>query len=685
MDKTKQPFGQNCPKRGAKYISLIFFFVVCTLIPGEMDAQIKGAVDRVKSHIMADPLSISGSLGSSLTASWNNADLHNTAPFSFTAYGNFNINIYGFSIPININFLDIRATQYSLPSRPTFTFNTTPTWKKFTFYLGTGSMNYSNYTYNGISFTGVGLEYNGKGLRFGGFYGTFNRSTTFQTELDNRSAIQFLADSLLGLNNVNYTTQPQFTRRAYAGHIGLGSRRNNIDFSFLRAADDINSLPDEWYLYELAAASSTDTTHVYRDSVIKAKENLCAGVKCNIAFGRWFTMNANIGASIYTPDITADTIEIPDRLKNNNMIRRGYELASEYNLFKLRSGTEVRMAGDAMMHLQIKSVGATFTYRFVQPNYTSLGANGFNQNAETYGGNIVLPLFKNHANFSATGYLQKDNLDGKQKYTNQVATYSASWSSTIGSHLSLNASYNGVKQDQMDGTVEVLDSLCINQITHTLNATPTLSFRTNDNEHGISFSFNLMQNRNLNKKMKGSAFDVTTMSAGVGYNIHITSLRLGINANYDYSQSRSQANNYNSHAITGGTSYNFISTESMKLSGNASATMAYNMQQDPETSITDAEKEAAFYCSRLSNTAKVTKFGTDNFSISMRLGASFTYKQAHNASLFFSVSNYSDNIIFGQHIATSTDVRVSVQYSYSFASRLIKKRNKVKPELASEK
>jgi hypothetical protein len=48
------------------------------------------------------------------------------------------------------------------------------------------------------------------------------------------------------------------------------------------------------------------------------------------------------------------------------------------------------------------------------------------------------------------------------------------------------------------------------------------------------------------------------------------------------------------------------------------------------------------------------------------------YKDRHNASLYFSVSNYSDNIIFGQHVAVNTDVRLNVEYSYSFASRLVK-------------
>ena len=124
--------------RNRRLIILLLLF----LCPFQVHSQFRGAVDKVKSHIMADPLTVSGSLGGSMTSSWNNADLHNTAPFSLTAYGNFNINIYGFSIPININFLDVSATQFTFP-RPTFTINTTPTWKRFKFHLGTSSMNFS--------------------------------------------------------------------------------------------------------------------------------------------------------------------------------------------------------------------------------------------------------------------------------------------------------------------------------------------------------------------------------------------------------------------------------------------------------------------------------------------------------------------------------------------------------------
>ena len=189
-----------------------------------------------------DPLTLSGSVGTQLTSSWNNADLHYNSPFSAIAYANMTFNVYGVSVPMSLNWINVSAEQFTFP-KPTFTINFRPTWKRFTLHVGTSCMNFSNYTYNGISFDGVGLEYRGKKFRFGGFYGNFDHATTFRTQLDDRDAIQFLSDSLLGLNNVAYTTFPQFKRKAYAAHVAIGSMRNYVDISLLHAGDDLNSLP----------------------------------------------------------------------------------------------------------------------------------------------------------------------------------------------------------------------------------------------------------------------------------------------------------------------------------------------------------------------------------------------------------------------------------------------------------
>jgi hypothetical protein len=618
---------------------------------------------------IVDPLTVSGTVGTQLTSSWNNADLHYNSPFSTSTYANMTFNVYGISIPMSVNLINVSAEQFTFP-RPTFTINFRPIWKKFTFHFGTSAMNFSNYTYNGISFDGVGLEYKGDKFRFGGFYGNFNHATTFRTELDERDAIQFLSDSLLGMNNVAYTTFPQFKRKAYAAHIAVGSLRNYVDLSLLHAADDLNSLPPQWYMYNVYSSDVVDTTLFVRDSTIKGKENLALGLKGHFTIGKWVTFETNLGASLFTPDITRDEVVLEEGSNGAAVANNIIGGLRKSGLYNLRYGSEIRFAGDAMLNLNFSPVSTTFTYRFVQPDYTTLGANGFNQNSQTFGGNLSTSLFNSIAFLTLNGYLQRDNMDKKQLYTNQVGSYTVSWNNSFGESVALSILYNGVTQKQLDGVMEVPESIRINQITHSFDLSPSYTLSLN-NDHTFSLNFNLLQNKNLNKQMEGMSFDVTTTSYGLGYDVYLTKSRLSLNANYDYSLSRSPGNDYNSHCLTGGTTYRFIKTENMLLSGNARLTVAYNIEKTEAEDLSDSERQALNYLARRIG-AEVGTEMTNDLSVAARLGASLNYKDRHNASVFFSISNYSDNIIIGQHVAVNTDIRLMVEYSYSFASRLIK-------------
>lgn len=618
---------------------------------------------------VVDPLTVSGSVGTQITSSWNNADLHYNSPFSAVAYANLTVNAYGISIPMSVNFVNVNAKQFSF-SDPSFMINFRPMWKRFTFYFGTAAMNFSNYTYNGISFDGVGMEYKGKKFRFGGFYGNFNHATTFRTELDNRDAIQFLSDSLLGMNNVAYTTFPQFKRKAYAAHMAIGSKRNYVDISMLHAADDINSLPTQWYMFNVYSSDIVDTTLIVRDSTIKGKENLAVGLKGHFTIGKWAMFEANLGASLFTPDIVREEIVLEGEdsgVATANKVMNGLRRSK---LYDVRYGSEVRFAGDALLNLNFSPVSATLTYRFVQPDYTSLGANGFNQNAQTFGGNLSTSLLNNTAFLSLNGYLQRDNLDKKQMYTNQVGSYSASWNNYFGDNMALSVMYNGVTQKQLDGVLVVPEETRINQIAHCLDISPSYTL-SSVNDHTFSLNFNLLQNKNRNKLMEWATFDVTTTSFGLGYDVYFTGSRVSLDANYDYSLSRSPGNDYNSHCFTGGTSYRFIDRDNLRLSGNARLTMAFNLEKTEVEDISDSERDVL---SRLAHRvgAEVGTEITNDLSVAARMGASLNYKDRHNASLYFSISNYSDNIIIGQHVAVNTDVRLMLEYSYSFASRLIK-------------
>ena len=599
---------------------------------------------------IVDPLTVSGTVGTQLTSSWNNVDLHYNTPFSTTAYANMIFNVYGVSIPMSVNYINTSAEQFNF-SDPIFTINFKPVWKKFTFHFGTSSMNFSNYTYNGISFNGVGVEYRGDFFRFGGFYGTFNRATRLRTRLDDRSALQFLSDSLLGLNNVDYMSIPQLERKAYAAHIALGSKRNYLDFSFIHAADKI------------------DTILMVLDTTLKGKENLAMGVKGHFTIGKGVTFETNLGASLYTPDITQDTMVLKG-ISGAGLVNKLTGELRKFGVFDARFGSEVRFAGDALLNFKFNPVNATLTYRFVQPDYISLGANGFNQNAQTFGGRFSTSLFNQTAFLSLNGYLQRDNLDKKQLYTNQVGSYTASWSNFFGEHVALALLYNGVTQKQLDGVEVVSEKNRINQITHSIDVSPSYTLSL-DNDHTFSLNFNLLQNKNRNEQMEGMRFDVTTTSYGLGYEVYLAEPRVSIDANYDYSLSRSPGNDYNSHCISGGTTYNIIEKDNLSLSGNARLTMAYNVEKTETEELSDAERQVLDYLAhRLGREAGSEM--TNDVSLAARLGATLNYKDRHNASVFFSISNYSDNIIIGQHVAVNTDVRFMVEYSYTFASRLIR-------------
>ena len=644
---------------------LIFLNILCfSLLIGLPFTSMAQNAER---QTIVDPLTVSGTVGTQLTSSWNNADLHYNSPFSTIGYANLNFNFYGICIPMSVNFINVSAEQFSL-SKPVFTMNFRPMWKKFTFYLGTACMNFSNYTYNGISFDGVGMEYRGNKFRFGGFYGNFDHATTFRTELDDRDAIQYLSDSLLGMNNVAYTTLPHFKRKAYTAHIAVGSRKNYLDLSLLHAGDDLNSLPSQWYMLDAYTMDVLDT--IVRDSTIKGKENLALGLKGHFTIGNWVMFETNLGASLFTPDITREEVDLGTAgvAGMANKVIGGLRNSGLYNI---RYGSEIRFAGDAMLHLNFQPVTATFSYRFVEPDYTTLGANGFNQNSRTFGGNVSTSLLNKTAYLTLNGFLQRDNLDQKQMYTNQVGSYSVSWNNFFGESVGLAVMYNGVTQKQSDGKLVITEDSRINQIAQCLDISPSYTLSL-DNDHTFSLDFNLLQNKNRNKLMESYGLDVTTTSFGLGYEVYLAASRLSLDTDYSYSISRSLYNSYNSHGLSGGTTYNFIEKDNMILSGNARLMLAYNVEKSEAGEMSDAERQILNTLGRRIG-AKVAEERTNDLSVSARLGATLNYKDRHNASVFFSISNYSDNIIIGQHVAVNTDVRLMVQYSYSFASRLIKK------------
>lgn len=609
-----------------KSIWLLIMLFMTAIMPA--DAQIRQRINAIKN---ADPLTISGSVGASMGIAHNNTPTYYSTPFSYSLFGNFNFSIYGFNLPISFYFIN-NSTNFSYPRLPAISLGMTPTYKRWRFHIGTSSMHFSNYTYSGLTFLGAGVEYQGKLLRAAAFGGIINRKTNLR-QYDDRNAFQRLSDSLLGLN-IPESSLPQYRRWGGGVKIGVGNAQNYIDLSVFKAKDQISTLPEEW-----------------RDT-IKAKENLAIGLSGRFAIRRWFSFTANLGVSFYSDDIRDSILNVSEKSHK--------ALKNMAWLYGVRGNSIVRFAGDAAMNFHTKIFNGSLTYRFIQPDYASLGTSNFSQNTHSLGANTNFRMFKGKSNLTLVGYIQRDNLNHKQMYTNQVITYSMNWNNNITESLELGIMYNGIKQNQYDGTCIVPDSIRLNRITHTVMFAPSYTFYKN-NDHTVYINFDFVQNKNLNKKYFSASGDVMTISAGAGYNIMLRAIRLSLNVGYDYSISKSEGYNYDSHTLHYGLNYNIMSKDKLNWNAFYNGSCGYNIVKDEGAS--------------------------NNVSVSNCIGSTFNYNSAHSASMFLSLSNYSENIVIGQKIATALDCRFTLAYTYSFNKVVVKKGegNKKKEERMNKK
>lgn len=602
-------------QRKLSFLLLAFLLISFHCLQGQ------GIRDKINEIKNADPFAISGTVGAGTGVSYNSNHPGST-PFSANIYASINLSFYSFQLPFSFYFAN-NTTSFTYPQLPTFHLGFMPTWRNWKFHIGHSSMHFSNYTYSGLTFLGLGAEYQGKKFRMGVFGGHLQQATRIKG-YDDRSAFQQLADSLLGLN-VPEAELPQYRRDAVGFRVGGGNERNFIDFSFLKAKDAIKSLPQIW-----------------QDS-LPPRDNITLGLSGRFAIKKWFAFTANLGASLYTMDIR-DTLagSLREDEKVDKLLQK-----TEW-LLAVRNNTTLRFAGDASMNFMARSFSASLTYRFIQPGYVSLGASNFNQNAHSIGAVINTSLFKGRSNISAVGYFQRDNLNKKQMYTNQVATYAINWTNNIGSHFNLGLNYNGIKQDQYDGTYLVPDSLRINQIIHTLSVAPSINFERTY-AHTINLNFNYVQNKNLNK-LSPNPMNVKTMTVGIGYGIDFDAIRLGFDCGYDFSMSSSEYAKYDAHTLNVGLRYKILKKEKTNWTLSYNGSFGYNIQK----------MEGA----------------SNDFSISNSIGSNFSYKSAHTASLYLSLSNFNDREIIGQRIRSTLDCRFTLAYSYAFAARVIKKMTK---------
>ncbi|MGM9800665.1 MAG: hypothetical protein ACI30M_08280 [Muribaculaceae bacterium] len=410
--------------------------------------------------------------------------------------------------------------------------------------------------------------------------------------------------------------KPQYKRIGWGFSAGYGSGNKSIDVYFLRAYDQENSIHE-----------------LYRETY-RPQENLVVGVKAAYAIKNFLSFNVNAATSAYTADTESEKVTVGEATKYDG-------------IFQPRYTTTLRFAGDASVNLSTKWFSTSFYYKMVQPDYTSLGtyytSNNYHSLGVTFG-----TVFFNRLSLNTNFSLQEDNLTKKQLYTTKGYVYSGVLGLRVSDKFNVNAMYNGYLQDQGDGTAVVNDTTRIHRILHSISLLPTLVLPGENLDHSFNVSGNYTINKDLNKYSIGMS-DVNTLALGAGYTMNVKPWDTSFSFNLSHQQSDGYDSKYTSQVGSFTTGHSFLKERNLNTS--ATVSICYN---------------------EVKNTSK-------NLSMALDLSANYTLKKAHSFSFSASFSKYGDvNVSKTRSSLDGTDIRLSLNYVYTFTLLEIKRKAKEK-------
>lgn len=318
-------------------------------------------------------------------------------PFTYFINGNIAANILGISIPASFTFTNTGFSyNYRLPSLPN-RLSLHPRYKWITGHVGQISMNYSNYTVNGIPVTGVGVDLSPRGdWKYSAFYGKLQRAVEYRNE-----------DSIF--RNV----MPAYKRFGYGTKIGYDRNGVRMAVIFFQAKDQPSSLqfkPDSLNIYPMA------------NSVISGEIKL--------PLLKNLSLEGEYALSALTRDLRAPSYS--DSNSANWLVKTmgGKLSTSLYRAYK------------SQLTYTVGSTSLGAGYERIDPGYQTLGMLYYNNDLENITANFAQSLFKGKINLAGSVGLQHDDLDDKKAGGSSRTVGSFNLNYNINQSLTTTVSYS---------------------------------------------------------------------------------------------------------------------------------------------------------------------------------------------------------------------------------------------------
>ncbi len=507
------------------------------------------------------------------------------------------LSIYGYAIPVNI----MIASQNKSFNTPFNRFGLSPSYKWIKLDLGWRSLNFSQFTLSGQQIFGAGIELTPGKFRAAFIYGKFNDAVT----------------DISLYNNLNNNT-PLYKRTGFAAKLGYGSSANFLEFSYLQAKDDSNSI-----------------SKLLADSVqAKPAANQVLGLNGQITILNALVFKAEAAASYFTGNLNSDSL-----MTGNSLAK----LAA----FTPVTSSRISFAGEASMNYQLKSGNFNLKYRRVDPNYQSMGAFYMQTDIEQYTVGFNYSFLKNKLHLQSSIGFQDNNLAktaaNPSKRTIGNIGLNISPSSAFG--LDINYSNYGISEQiipQFTNPSAIIryDSVRISEVNQSISVSPHVFINGENVQHSLTLQsdFQLLHNNNAAQ----SDEDFTSTMSSLIYSLIFPKSNFNITNTLNY--------------------FNTI------LTGNTTATLGYNLgiskniihnkEQDKKSWVKSLNLSlfGGYFASSLNHSSTGT-----TISLNPSVGFVLRSKQALQLTL-----NYTDMKNNNTANSSSRQLMFSTRYSITF-------------------
>ncbi len=408
---------------------------------------------------------VSGGLGYNMNFMDSYGGIAVPQPFNWGLTGNVNLSILDVSLPFSISFNN-RGKSYT---QPTNFVAVHPSYKKFKSHIGNISMTFSPYTFSGLMVAGAGVEYATGAWKFQTIGGRFKKRIEYSSEINN-------------------TQTMGYGRYGGAFLVGFDKKGYSIQLIAMKAKDNARTL---------LQTPSTAT--------VNPMDNIATAVKVKATLIKSLTLDGEISNSIVARNTFLDPT-----------VNETFWKKAQSRLVQTNGGTDVYTALNTSLNYKFKVFGIGAKYERIDPGYTSLGGQFFNNDMENWTLTPSANLLKGKLNVNGSFGLQRNNLE------NTVASASKRWVGNVSissqpiKNLSISANYSNFssfskRNPAADPFYTILaDTLNMYQISSSVSGNASYSFGKKAKQ-----STNISINRSVSQNITGRLQD----AAAFGYQV----------------------------------------------------------------------------------------------------------------------------------------------------------------------